>query len=306
MTGHDPISAPEFQRGRLPVTPKGKTARRFLLIAAALSVLVHILAALTIMFLPRLLPREPRQQAQGTVELLMVEKKGDVASPPAQPLDSKQSPPRPEKKPPTPKEPPKEAPPKTPNAEKPSKPPPLPPIPDDKATEPSPPTEPPPPKEAKEDTKATPQEAPKDAAKETPKEEPAKESKDAAAVPPQPAAPPPQKAPVFDLSGTESESNATVMGAQVVPASQDDRYRNRPPIYPREAQMLREGGTVDLLIHVTNTGVTASVDVLSSSGHPVLDRAAIDAVLKWHFRPALREGRSVAFDLPFRFQFEPY
>ncbi|HBK07615.1 MAG TPA: hypothetical protein DDZ81_17480 [Acetobacteraceae bacterium] len=297
MMGHDPISAPEFQRRRLPVTPKGKTARRFLLIAAGLSVLVHILAALTIVFLPRLLPQEPRQQAQGTVELLMVEKQGNVASPPAQSVDSKPSPPQPETKPATPKT---EAPPKPPAAEKASKTPPIPTAPDKDATEPAPPTEPPAPKESKQNTK-TPSPEP---AKEPPKDTP-KESKDPAKVAPTPPEPPPQKAPVFDLSGTDSESNATVLGSQVVPASQDDRYRNRPPIYPREAQMRHEAGIVDLLIHVTDTGMTGSVDVMASSGYPVLDHAAIDAVLKWHFRPALKQGRSVPFDLPFRFEFEP-
>ncbi len=276
MMGHEPILPPEFQLGRLPVASKSTKTRQFLLIAAGLSILVHILAALTIAFLPRLLPREPQQQAEGAVELLMVERQGTVASPPAQPTDTKPSPPQPQQQP---------APPKT-EAPK-----------HKDATEPAPPTEQPSPKDARENAPTAPAEQ---------TEQQPKENKDAAKVAPAPPQPPPQKAPVFDLSGTESESNATVMGGHIIPASKDDRYRNRPPIYPQAAQIRREGGTVDLLIHVTDTGVTGSVDVIASSGHPILDHAAIDAVMKWHFRPALKEGRSVPFDMPFRFEFDPY
>ena len=289
MMGHDAILPPEFQLGRLPVASKSTKTRRFLLIAAGLSILVHILAALTIAFLPRLLPREPQQQAEGTVELLMVERQGTVASPPVQPTDSKPSPPQPQRAPPKTEAPKPQA------AESTSKTPPILTVPDKDATEPAPPTEPPSPKDAREDTPAPPAEQ----SKEQPKE-----SKDADRVAPQ--EPPSRKAPVFDLSGTESESNATVMGPHVIPASQDDRYRNRPPIYPQAAEIHREGGIVDLLIHVTDTGVTGSVDVMASSGYPILDHAAIDAVMKWHFRPALKEGRSVPFDMRFRFEFDPY
>jgi len=45
--------------------------------------------------------------------------------------------------------------------------------------------------------------------------------------------------------------------------------------------------------------------VLVSSGYDILDQAAVTAVRKWHFRPAMQEGRSIPFDMPFRFIFEP-
>lgn len=117
-------------------------------------------------------------------------------------------------------------------------------------------------------------------------------------------APKAQEAPVFDLAGTESESNAEVLGGRVVPASPDDRFRNRPPIYPREAAMRGEHGAVVILIHVSETGVASSVDVMETSGVASLDKAAVDAVRKWHFRPALQEGRAVPFDMRFRFIFD--
>jgi protein TonB len=84
----------------------------------------------------------------------------------------------------------------------------------------------------------------------------------------------------------------------------DDRFRNRPPAYPPEAEMRGEHGSVDVLIHVSESGIATGADVTQSSGVASLDRAALAAVLKWHFRPAIRDGRGVPFDMPFRFVFE--
>jgi periplasmic protein TonB len=264
MTGHDPIPTPGFELRR-PPPRQPPAARRFLLIAAGLSVLVHLLAALVIVFLPRALPRDTGPKAQGTVELLMVEKQGNVASQPAAP----------EKPVAPPQKKPMEARKETETPEKAAQ------------VAPSVPAE-------REATPPAPAPDPAPAPPARP---------EAAARPPQSAA---AKAPVFDLTGTDSESNAMVLGGPVIPASQDSRYRNRPPVYPRDAQIRGETGTVEVLIHVTEAGLTGGVDLVSSSGSASLDRAAVDAVWKWHFRPALKEGRSVAFDLPFRFEFAPF
>jgi protein TonB len=118
----------------------------------------------------------------------------------------------------------------------------------------------------------------------------------------QPASPP--QVPVFDLAGTDSESNAIVMGKDVIPASPDDRFRNRPPIYPLDAAVRGQQGEVEVVIHVSEYGVAAGADVAVTSGVASLDRAALDAVRKWHFRPAMKDGRSVPFDMPMRFIFE--
>jgi protein TonB len=140
---------------------------------------------------------------------------------------------------------------------------------------------------------------------EPPQEAPAQTADEPHSQPPA-QAPKAQEAPVFDLAGTESESNAEVLGGRVIPASPDDRFRNRPPIYPREAAVRGEHGAVVILIHVSETGVAAGVDVMETSGVASLDKAAVDAVLKWHFRPALKEGRAVPFAMRFRFIFEEY
>ena len=68
--------------------------------------------------------------------------------------------------------------------------------------------------------------------------------------------------------------------------------------------MRGEHGAVVILIHVSETGVATGVDVMETSGVTSLDKAAVDAVRKWHFRPALQEGRAVPFDMRFRFIFD--
>ena len=119
------------------------------------------------------------------------------------------------------------------------------------------------------------------------------------------AAPPPrQEAPVFNLDGTDSDSNAVALGSQVIPASPDDRFRNRPPVYPYDAAARGARGTVVVVVHVAENGVSTGVDVARTSGVASLDRAALNAVRKWHFRPAMKNGRAIPFDMPMRFIFE--
>ncbi|HEX4836236.1 MAG TPA: energy transducer TonB [bacterium] len=49
-------------------------------------------------------------------------------------------------------------------------------------------------------------------------------------------------------------------------------------------------GTVALRALVSADGAVRSVEVATSSGSPVLDRAAADAVRRWRFTPATRDG----------------
>ncbi|MDR3530808.1 MAG: energy transducer TonB [Rhodopila sp.] len=112
------------------------------------------------------------------------------------------------------------------------------------------------------------------------------------------------EAPVFNLEGTDSESNAVVLGGQVLPAMPDDRFRNRPPIYPAQAELHGEHGSVVVIIHVSENGFATGAEVVASSGVESLDQAAVAAVRKWHFHPAMKDGHTIPFDMPFRFIFE--
>jgi periplasmic protein TonB len=257
--------------------------------AILVSVLFHLMLAAGLLHFVRPRPVDPADNPTGAVELLMVEKRGE----PTPPNPANQTAPTPPQ-PPTPRVPPSPTPaPPLPQAtphDQTATPPPAPAAGSDQAGEKLP----------------LPSERPKAAENQTPEPTQAerKEAK-ATEVPTQKVAPVrPQEVPVFNLEGTDSESNAIVMGNQVIPASPDDRFRNRPPVYPNDAALRHEQGEVVLLIHVSEYGASTGADVAVTSGVLSLDRAALDAVRKWHFRPAMKDGRSVPFDMPMRFIFE--
>jgi protein TonB len=120
------------------------------------------------------------------------------------------------------------------------------------------------------------------------------------AAPPVPHA---QEAPQISLGGTDSDTNAIATGPNLIPASVDTKFHNKDPVYPAEASIRGEHGAVTLLIHVSPEGLASDVDIAQSSGYTALDRAARDAVLKWHFLPAVRDGRPIEFEMPLRVVF---
>lgn len=124
-------------------------------------------------------------------------------------------------------------------------------------------------------------------------------------APEQPPAPPrEQQAPQFSLGSIASDTNALVTGDLMVPPSVDPKFHNRKPSYPRESALRSEHGAVLLQIHVSPEGLVSGVDVAKSSGFRLLDDAARDAVLTWHFLPAVKNGQPVPFDMPLRIVFD--
>lgn len=118
---------------------------------------------------------------------------------------------------------------------------------------------------------------------------------------------PPQPVPRINLGGTDSESNAIVLqGPDIIPAAPDKKARNRPPVYPEEAARRGQQGTVLLVIHVGPSGLPSGVGVQRSSGYGLLDKSAEDAVMKWIFVPAVKDGLPVQYDfhMSFTFAFE--
>lgn len=80
----------------------------------------------------------------------------------------------------------------------------------------------------------------------------------------------------------------------VPPNAYAEGLDNPVPRYPLESRRLREQGTVVLAVEVTIDGRVASVHVANSSGHPRLDRSALDTVKSWRFQPAMQAGHAVA------------
>jgi protein TonB len=73
------------------------------------------------------------------------------------------------------------------------------------------------------------------------------------------------------------------------------RYRtNSTPDYPLSCKRRREEGMVLLNVVVQADGLPAAVSLAQSSGHPLLDKAALDAVRRWTFEPGLAAGVPVS------------
>ena len=73
-------------------------------------------------------------------------------------------------------------------------------------------------------------------------------------------------------------SEATPLGSRV----------NPHPAYPEPARQRGQEGKTLLLVDVDIQGNPAEIRILESSGHPLLDKAAIAAVRRWKFIPARR------------------
>jgi TonB family protein len=72
---------------------------------------------------------------------------------------------------------------------------------------------------------------------------------------------------------------------------------NRRPDYPAEAKRRKYEGTVWLLVSVREDGSVEGLSVDQSCGYEILDRAAADAVRRWHYKPATENGRPVRAEL---------
>ncbi len=80
--------------------------------------------------------------------------------------------------------------------------------------------------------------------------------------------------------------------------------QNAKPVYPSRA--IRRGleGVVLLRVEVLVDGTAGRIVVKESSGFGLLDRAALDCVRAWLFRPAERGGVVVVEDLDVPIRFE--
>ena len=135
-----------------------------------------------------------------------------------------------------------------------------------------------------------------------------------------PAMPDPAAAVASDLAGPSgpaapssptSPTSLVSRGPAVTAASSGDvvsaepHYRSNPrPEYPLPSLRRHEEGTVLLTVVIEADGAVAAVSLKRSSGHPLLDRAALEVVRhRWAFDPARIGGRPVSStrDVPLRF-----
>lgn len=85
------------------------------------------------------------------------------------------------------------------------------------------------------------------------------------------------------------------------------KYKHNPaPSYPAKSRRLKQEGVVILGVDVDRDGSASRVWVERSSGHPLLDRSALQSVQNWNFDPATLGGvpvRSRA-QVPVRFRIQ--
>ena len=107
-------------------------------------------------------------------------------------------------------------------------------------------------------------------------------------LPPPPPLPPPARS---------AAPTAMASGDAPVP------IQSPAPLYPPDALRRGESGTVLLRVHVGPDGVPVAIDLVRSSRSRALDRAATEAVRRWRFRPAQRDGQAVngAVQIPIAF-----
>ncbi len=84
-------------------------------------------------------------------------------------------------------------------------------------------------------------------------------------------------------------------------------YRLNPsPTYPAAARREKLQGLVLLRVEVSEEGFALKVEIEESSGHRLLDTAALDAVRRWRFEPARVAGQAIKgrAQVPIRFKLE--
>lgn len=202
---------------------------------------------------------------------------------------------------------------------------------------PSPPTDaeaiplnvppPEPEKTAKSEEKPKPVEKPKptEARREAPKPAPAK-AKDPSApqqAKPADAASAPSQSAMADTSAARNSDalNAGAAGTANTGGAGGDqvaalggtglrvlqarfRVTPPPPPYPRGALSMHQEGVVLLRALIDEQGVARQIRLQASSGYPLLDKAALQAVEEWQFMPETVNGRAVAVwvEVPVRFK----
>ena len=118
----------------------------------------------------------------------------------------------------------------------------------------------------------------------------------------------PEPAPVRTAAAAPRAPNETAKAVQVlVEARSDAASLNNPkPPYPLVARRRRLEGEVLLSVEVLRDGLPGDVRVKRSSGHELLDEAALSTVRRWHFVPARRGTTPVdsTVEVPIRFRLE--
>lgn len=115
--------------------------------------------------------------------------------------------------------------------------------------------------------------------------------------------------PVAAATTVATSAPAAVASAPVADSEPDFKatYLNNPrPAYPMVARRMGWEGRVILNVEVLAEGKCGGINVFRSSGHEVLDNAAVNTVRNWRFVPAHHIGHPITqwFKVPVNFSLE--
>ncbi len=125
----------------------------------------------------------------------------------------------------------------------------------------------------------------------------------------EPAAAPPHKISANEATaspGGTGEASAISTGPERAMVLARPRYRDNPsPLYPDQARRRQLEGTVVLEASIGKKGKVDELVIHASSGHRLLDEAALKAVRLWLFEPGRRNGVPIPMKIlvPVRFGF---
>ena len=103
-------------------------------------------------------------------------------------------------------------------------------------------------------------------------------------------------------SGGGGDGDDSLMGGGM--DSPPSPVNKAQPTYPGALLKKGIGGKVLVTCVVDDTGRVVSTSIKMSSGHPDLDKAAINAVNKWKFKPGMKSGKSIKATCVVPFNFE--
>lgn len=116
-----------------------------------------------------------------------------------------------------------------------------------------------------------------------------------------PASTPPQKKEIPQPNPPHNKVSPPAI-VEAVPLYQ----QNPKPEYPSLARRRNWQGTVILSVVVSEEGIGKSIQIHTSSGHVILDKAALQTVNTWHFRPGTKANIPIEMQVlvPIHFSLE--
>lgn len=119
------------------------------------------------------------------------------------------------------------------------------------------------------------------------------------------AAPAPASTKPVTRQAPASSAKTTEPSTQL-PSADAAGLNNRAPVYPMLSRKRKEQGTVWMLLLVSKDGLVTELKLKKTSGFDRLDQAALQAVKKWKFQPALKQGQPIDYwyELPLKFSLQ--